>query len=81
MSFESESGGLFFRVMFNRLKMTLLNFESVRLAKNLYNLTSNWTYGLADLVTRTLDFTRPPASISIPMAGERVACEQLPKPF
>merc|ERR1719401_1630062 len=38
MSFEMDNGGLFLPDMFRRLRMTLLNFESVRRPKNLYSL-------------------------------------------
>merc|ERR1719468_786285 len=40
-SFCMDIGGLFRRVVFKRLRMPLLNLESVRRARNLYNLHNN----------------------------------------
>merc|ERR1719238_2706307 len=74
INFERDKGGLFRPDMLRRLRITLLNFESVRLARNLYSLINRRMYGLSVLALRTLVFARPPALTSMPIAlmGGRV---------
>merc|ERR1719408_73562 len=69
-SFDKDIGALLRRAKFKRLRMPLLNLDSVRRAMNLYSLINNLRYGLVVLATRFLVFTRPPALISIPIFNE-----------
>merc|ERR1719324_1125382 len=48
-SFDRDIGALLRRAKFRRLKITLLNLDSVRRAMNLYSLISNLRYGLVVL--------------------------------
>merc|ERR1719191_1725473 len=66
-SFDRDIGALLRHAKFKRLKITLLNLDSVRRAMNLYNLINNLRYGLVVLATRFFVFTRPPALMSIPI--------------
>merc|ERR1719446_760170 len=58
ISFDRERGGLFLRAMLRRFRITLLNFESVRRARNLYSLIRRRTYGLFVYATRSCFLTR-----------------------
>merc|ERR1719214_24125 len=44
-SLDRDIGALLRRAKFKRLKITLLNLDSVRRAMNLYNLMSSFRYG------------------------------------
>merc|ERR1719281_1480509 len=67
VSFDKDIGALLRRAKFKRLKITLLNLDSVRRAMNLYSLINSFRYGLVVLATLFLVFTRPPALISMPI--------------
>merc|ERR1719428_804746 len=69
-SFDRDIGALLRRAKFRRLKITLLNLESVRRAMNLYSLINNLRYGLVVLASLFLVFTRPPALMSMPILNK-----------
>merc|ERR1719207_536678 len=69
-SLDRDIGALLRRAKFKRLKITLLNLDSVRRDMNLYSLINNLRYGLVVLANLFLVFTRPPALISIPIFNE-----------
>merc|ERR1719460_571204 len=66
-SLDRDIGALLRRAKFKRLKITLLNLDSVRRDMNLYSLINNLRYGLVVFATLFLVFTRPPALISMPI--------------
>merc|ERR1719316_2408329 len=72
-SFDKDIGALLRRAKFKRLKITLLNLDSVRRAMNLYSLINNFRYGLVVFARRFLVLTRPPALMSIPILRKQLS--------